>query len=77
MCEIIFSIRECTRGSNQKEYFYKGQRMELDEPNTITIKGTDGKDDKEITYRYNNKVMKDKEKSNKVIKEKISSASTI
>ncbi len=63
MCQIVFSIRECTRGSNQKVYFYKGQRMELEEPNTITIRGKDGEDDKEITYRFNNKVMKDKDRS--------------
>ena len=61
--EIEFSIKECTRGSAHKEYFYKGRRIELDEPNTITIttQDKDGNEiEKHITYRYNNKVMKNK-----------------
>ena len=56
--EIKFSIVECTRGSKHKQYNYVGERVELQNPMQVTI----GKGDnaKVITYRYNNKVMKDK-----------------
>ena len=56
--QIKFSIVECTRGSRHKTYNYIGERVELDKPMEITIgKGADAK---VITYKYNNKVMKDK-----------------
>ena len=56
--KIKFSIVECTRGSRHKTYNYVGERIELDEPMEITIgKGSNAK---VITYRFNNKVMKDK-----------------
>jgi len=53
---ILFSLIECTRGCKHKEYKYKGDRIELDEPMKLMI-GT-GADAKEITYRYNNRIMK-------------------
>ncbi len=56
--QINFTIRECTRGSRCKQYYYTGKRHELDVPNTITIKGRDGQEDKTITYKFLNRVMK-------------------
>jgi len=56
--KIKFSIVECTRGSRHKTYNYVGERVELDEPMEITI--GKGEKAKVITYRYNNRVMKDK-----------------
>jgi hypothetical protein len=56
--EIKFSIVECTRGSKHKTYNYVGERVQLKNPMEVTIgKGTDAK---VITYRFNNRVMKDK-----------------
>ena len=56
--KITFKIRECTRGSKNKEYSYEGQRTVLPEPMKVKIKGNEGDDAKFITYRYSNKVMK-------------------
>jgi len=56
--QIKFSIVECTRGSRHKTYNYIGERVELDKPMEITIRKGDNA--KVITYKYNNKVMKDK-----------------
>jgi len=57
--QIKFSIIECTRGSRQKTYNYIGERHLLDTPMKVPIgKGTDAK---VIEYKYNNKVMKDKQ----------------
>jgi len=56
--KIKFSIVECTRGSRHKTYNYVGERIELEEPMQVTIgKGANAK---VITYKFNNKVMKDK-----------------
>lgn len=52
--KIHFSIVECTRGSKRKEYNYVGNRVKLDDPVTVNIKG------KEVTYQYSNVVRKDK-----------------
>lgn len=51
--EIYFAVRETTRKSRNKIYFYSGQRLVLEEPITLEIKGG-----KEITYKYNNIVKK-------------------
>jgi len=56
--KIKFSIVECTRGSRHKQYNYVGERIELENPMTVTIGSGDNK--KEIEYKFNNKVMKDK-----------------
>jgi hypothetical protein len=56
--KIKFSIVECTRGSRHKKYNYVGERIELTKPMEVTI-GT-GEKAKVISYKFNNKVMKDK-----------------
>jgi len=56
--EIKFSIVECTRGSKHKQYNYIGQRVKLDKP--MKVKIGSGADAKEIEYKFNNRVMKDK-----------------
>lgn len=57
--QIKFCIQECTRGSKHKKYYYIGERVELEKPMIVTIgKKTDHP--KEIEYKFNNKVMKDK-----------------
>lgn len=56
---IKFSIQECTRGSKQKRYNYIGSRVALENPVEILI-GKDG-DSKKIVYRFNNRIMKDKD----------------
>lgn len=56
---VKFSIIECTRGSKQKIYNYVGSRVALENPVEILI-GKDG-DSKKIVYRFNNRIMKDKD----------------
>jgi len=53
---IVFSIRECTRGSKRKIYTYEGERVKLDKPVTIQIGGI-YTEKKEIQYNYKNKVV--------------------
>jgi len=55
--EIRFCIKECTRGSLQKTYYYIGVRTKLDTPTTVTI----GKGDeaREISHRYKSKIRRD------------------
>ena len=58
---IQFGVKECTRGSKGKFYWYSGERVTLDEPITLAIKkNTDG-EGKEITYYFNNVVKKEHE----------------
>jgi hypothetical protein len=57
--KIQFSIKECTRGSKQKTYTYDGERIELDEPVQVIIKGADG--NKPIEYKFSNKLSKAKQ----------------
>lgn len=59
--EFKFSIVECTRGSKHKTYRYVGQRQELENPMDVSI--GEGSNKKVITYKFNNKVMKDKSES--------------
>ncbi|QKF94054.1 hypothetical protein QKU48_gp0596 [Fadolivirus algeromassiliense] len=56
--EIKFSIVECTRGSKHKQYNYIGKRVKLDKP--MKVKIGSGSNAKEIEYKFNNRVMKDK-----------------
>lgn len=56
--QIKFSIIECTRGSKHKQYNYIGERVKLDNP--MKVKIGKGPNIKEIEYRFNNRVMKDK-----------------
>jgi hypothetical protein len=59
---IQFGVKECTRGSKGKFYWYSGERVTLDEPITLEIKkNTEGKGGKEITYYFNNVVKKEQE----------------
>lgn len=56
--EIKFTIVECTRGSKHKQYHYIGKREKLDKP--MKVKIGSGANAKEIEYKFNNRVMKDK-----------------
>ena len=56
--EIKFTIVECTRGSKHKEYHYVGKREKLSTP--MKVKIGSGPNAKEIVYKFNNRVMKDK-----------------
>jgi len=53
---IVFSIKECTRGSKRKTYMYEGERVKLDKPVTIQIRGQ-YTEKKQIQYNYKNKVV--------------------
>lgn len=63
--EIKFSIVECTRRSKSKKYHYIGERVKLETPTEILIKQKDKEGnvigEKKISYRFNNRVKKDKE----------------
>ncbi len=54
--KFTFKIKECTRGSKQKEYRYTGERIKLDVP--MVVKIGQGADAKEIIYKFTNKVKK-------------------
>ena len=56
--KIKFSIQECTRRKSRKVYNYVGERIQLSEPMEVEI--GKGADKKTITYKFNNRVMKDK-----------------
>jgi hypothetical protein len=55
--QVIFSIKESTRGSKRHEYTYKGSRIKLEQPITYTIKSADGTD-RVITKQYKNQLTK-------------------
>jgi len=63
--KIKFAIRECTRGSKRKIYYYTGIRQKLDEPTEVQIQSGGGGVPKTVQYNYSNKVMKDKEATEK------------
>ena len=56
--EIFFGVRETTRGSRNKTYYYSGERVVLDEPIELQIGGGSGGEAKTITYKYNSNVKK-------------------
>lgn len=58
--KIKFRIEECTRNSKHKAYKYIGERVQLEEPTPIKIVDENGKE-KEIVYRFSNRVTKDRE----------------
>ena len=60
---IRFTIKECTRGSKQKTYAYDANRIKLDNPVQVPIKGSE--DGKVIVYNYSNKLSKAKPQENK------------
>jgi hypothetical protein len=60
--QILFRIKESTRGSKRHEYTYKGTRIKLEQPITYTIKSADG-NERIITKQYKNQLIKVK-KSN-------------
>jgi Non-histone chromosomal protein MC1 len=73
--KIKFAIRECTRGSRHKTYYYVGIREKLDTPTKVPIQSGGG-ETKIVKYFYSNNVMKDREatqaanaKAEKVAKE--------
>lgn len=53
--EHKFSIIECTRGSERKIYHYIGERVTLPQPITANLGG------KMVTYKYRNRVTRDRE----------------
>jgi hypothetical protein len=53
--QIFFAVKETTKKSNKKFYFYTGERLKLEEPLTLKMK-----DGKEITYNFDNNVKKAK-----------------
>ena len=55
---VDFSIRECTRGSKQKDYYYTGSREEL--KNHVEVQIQSGGSTKTITYKFQNKLQKSK-----------------
>ena len=59
---IVFTIKETTRGSKNKEYKYIGQQKMLDTPTEYNINNKDGTT-KQIINRYKNEVRKWKEPS--------------
>jgi len=61
--QVIFSIKESTRGSKRQEYTYKGSRIKLEQPITYTIKSIDGVD-RVITKQYKNQLIKVKKGNN-------------
>jgi len=64
--QVLFSIKESTRGSRRHEYTYKGTRIKLDQPITYTIKSIDG-EDRIITKQYKNQLTKVKKGDNNVV----------
>jgi hypothetical protein len=58
--KIKFAIRECTRGSKHKTYYYVGVREKLDTPTKVPIQSGGG-ETKIVKYFYSNNVMKDRE----------------
>ena len=61
--QVLFSIKESTRGSKRQEYTYKGSRIKLEQPITYTIKSSDGVD-RIITKQYKNQLIKVKKGNN-------------
>ena len=60
--EIYFGVRETTRGSRNKTYYYCGERVVLDKPIKLQIGGGDKESEsKTITYKYNSNVKKAQE----------------
>lgn len=51
--EIKFGMKEVTKNSRGKIYFFSGKRVELDQPITLEIIGG-----KQISYKYNNIVIR-------------------
>jgi hypothetical protein len=58
--KIKFAIRECTRGSKHKTYYYVGVRDKLDTPTKVPIQSGGG-ETKIVKYYYSNNVMKDRD----------------
>ena len=65
--QFKFEMVECTRGCNKKRTLYEGERVKLPKPLVVKIKGGVDKktgkklEDKEISYKYQNKLHKVKE----------------
>jgi hypothetical protein len=55
--QVLFSIKESTRGSKRNVYNYKGSRVKLDTAITYTIKSVDGTE-RVITKQYKNQLIK-------------------
>lgn len=53
---VFFGIKECTRRSKHKIYFYNGQRVKLDNPMPVPIGKGEGQ--KKIIYQFQNDVKK-------------------
>ena len=55
--QILFSIKESTRGTNKKVYNYQGCRIKLETAISYTIKSADGTE-RIITKQYKNQLIK-------------------
>jgi hypothetical protein len=55
--QILFSIKESTRGTNKKVYNYQGSRIKLETAISYTIKSADGTE-RIITKQYKNQLIK-------------------
>lgn len=55
---IFFGVRETTRSSRNKTYYYSGERIVLKDPVKLQIGGGNGTAAKTITYKYNSVVKK-------------------
>jgi hypothetical protein len=64
--QILFRIKESTRGSKRHEYTYKGTRIKLEQPITYTIKSLDG-NERIITKQYKNQLIKVKKNNNDAV----------
>jgi hypothetical protein len=71
--KISFCIVECTRGSKNKKFFYTGEKVQLEVPLKVTInkggvnKKGEAAEEKDIFYKSNNRVMKDKNPVDNVV----------
>lgn len=61
--QVIFTIKESTRGSKRHEYTYKGTRIKLEQPITYTIKSANN-EERVITKQYKNQLIKVKKGNN-------------
>lgn len=55
--QVMFSIKESSRGSKRVVYTYRGSRIKLETPITYTIKSVAG-EDRVITKQYKNQLVK-------------------
>jgi hypothetical protein len=74
--EIIFNIKESTRGSKRSTYAYTGKRIKLTEPIQYKIKASSG-EERIIVKQYKNHLTKIKKGFSKVESEPVVATTTI